>query len=131
MSTSVQTTVGEDLSGERPWGWFQCLDRGKQHQIKRIVVKPGGRLSLQKHYHRAEHWVVVHGVATVTVGERCRIIGVNDGVFIPREAVHRLENFGDAALEIIEVQYGDYLGEDDIERLDDVYGRAGAGAVRS
>jgi len=109
--------------GERPWGWFQRLDMGARHQIKRIVVKPGGRLSLQKHRHRAEHWVVVSGIATVTVGERTTVLGENESVFIPKGAVHRLENFGAQAIEIIEVQYGGYLGEDDIIRLDDVYGR--------
>lgn len=118
-----ETQAAASIDGERPWGWFQRLDKGARHQIKRIVVKPGGRLSLQKHRHRAEHWVVVSGIATVTVGERTTVLGENASVFIPKGAVHRLENFGAQAVEIIEVQYGGYLGEDDIIRLDDIYGR--------
>lgn len=126
MYDDVAEAVPAVDSGERPWGWFQQLDIGTTHQIKRIVVKPGGRLSLQKHRHRAEHWIVVRGVATVTVGARVRVVGENGAVFIPRGAVHRLENFGETGVELIEVQYGDYFGEDDIIRLDDVYGRADA-----
>jgi mannose-6-phosphate isomerase-like protein (cupin superfamily) len=92
--------------------------------VKRIVVAPGGRLSLQKHRHRAEHWVVVAGEATVTVGTGVRTVGPSEHVHIPQGAVHRLENFGNVPVHLIEVQTGSYLGEDDIERLEDIYERA-------
>ncbi len=111
-------------SGEtRPWGRFESLDRGASHQVKRITVNPGGRLSLQYHHHRAEHWVVVSGLATVTVDTQVMLLGPCQQVFIPQGAVHRLENLGDEPIEMIEVQYGHYLGEDDIVRVEDVYGR--------
>lgn len=115
----VETHAGED----RPWGRFDSLDRGKSHQVKRISVSPGGRLSLQYHHHREEHWVVVMGTATVTVGDAVKELKSAEQVHIPKGAVHRLENLTDEPLEIIEVQYGDYLGEDDIVRVEDVYGR--------
>ena len=107
----------------RPWGYYQGVDNGARYQVKRIVVKSGARLSLQKHFHRAEHWVVVKGTAEVTVGEDIRTIHENESVYIPIGGVHRLANPGKIPLELIEVQVGSYLGEDDIERLDDVYGR--------
>jgi mannose-1-phosphate guanylyltransferase / mannose-6-phosphate isomerase len=108
---------------KRPWGSFISVDRGEQHQVKRITVKPGGVLSLQYHHHRAEHWVVVRGTARVTCGEREFDLKQNESTFIPQGAVHRLENRGTEDLEIIEVQCGSYLGEDDIVRLSDSYGR--------
>jgi mannose-1-phosphate guanylyltransferase/mannose-6-phosphate isomerase len=108
----------------RPWGWYRVLDGGNGFQVKRIVVHPGGRLSLQKHRYRAEHWVVVAGEATVTVDDRRDIVRPNEHVHIPLGAVHRLENFGSTSVELIEVQSGSYLGEDDIVRLEDVYDRA-------
>jgi mannose-1-phosphate guanylyltransferase/mannose-6-phosphate isomerase len=107
----------------RPWGYYQGVDNGTRYQVKRIVVKSGARLSLQKHFHRAEHWVVVRGTAEITIGENVRSIHENESVYIPIGSVHRLANPGKIALELIEVQVGTYLGEDDIQRLDDVYGR--------
>lgn len=107
----------------RPWGYYQTADTGGRYQVKRICVHPGGRLSLQKHFHRAEHWVVVHGTAEVTVGDEVRLVHENESIYVPMGAIHRLANPGKIALELIEVQVGSYLGEDDIIRLDDVYHR--------
>jgi mannose-1-phosphate guanylyltransferase / mannose-6-phosphate isomerase len=107
----------------RPWGFYQTADLGARYQVKRICVTPGGRLSLQKHFHRSEHWVVVRGVAEVTVGDEVRLVHENESVYVPIGAVHRLANPGKIPLELIEVQVGSYLGEDDILRLDDVYHR--------
>src|SRR6185503_4806379 len=107
----------------RPWGYYQGVDAGARYQVKRIVVKSGARLSLQKHFHRAEHWVVVKGTAEVTIGEDVRTIHENESVYIPIGGVHRLANPGKIPLELIEVQVGSYLGEDDIQRLADTYGR--------
>ena len=108
----------------RPWGWYEVIDSGTGFQVKRIVVRPSGRLSLQKHHHRAEHWVVVTGHARVTIGDDVHELGPNQHAHIPLGAVHRLENFGNTPVEIIEVQHGDYLGEDDIVRIEDIYARA-------
>jgi mannose-1-phosphate guanylyltransferase / mannose-6-phosphate isomerase len=107
----------------RPWGWYQRIDIGARFQVKRIMVTPGGRLSLQKHYHRAEHWVVVKGTAEVTVDERVVLVHENEAVYLPIGAMHRLTNPGKIPLELIEVQVGSYTGEDDIIRVEDVYGR--------
>jgi mannose-1-phosphate guanylyltransferase/mannose-6-phosphate isomerase len=107
----------------RPWGYYESIDGGERFQVKRIVVVPGGKLSLQKHHHRAEHWVVVRGTAEVTVGDERRVVHENESIYIPIGSVHRLANPGRIALELIEVQTGSYLGEDDIVRLDDVYRR--------
>ena len=107
----------------RPWGWFESLGAGARFQVKRIVVKPGAALSLQSHHHRAEHWIVVEGTARVTIGEVTSLVSENQSTYIPIGALHRLENPGKIPLELIEVQSGSYLGEDDIERLDDVYAR--------
>lgn len=107
----------------RPWGAFEGIDRGPRHQVKHITVKPGAALSLQYHHHRAEHWIVVRGTAKVTCGERTFVLHENESTFIPLGTVHRLENPGKIPLEIIEVQSGSYLGEDDIVRIEDVYGR--------
>ena len=108
----------------RPWGRFESLDKGERFQVKRIVVKPGAGLSLQLHQHRAEHWVVVSGLADVTRGEEKFRLVQNESTYIPLGTPHRVENPGPELLEIIEVQSGDYLGEDDIVRLEDRYGRA-------
>jgi len=108
----------------RPWGWYDSIDAGPGFQVKRIGVKPGAALSLQKHHQRAEHWVVVRGVAEVTRGSEVFRLERNESTYIPIGEVHRLRNIGETELEIIEVQSGDYLGEDDIVRLEDVYGRA-------
>jgi mannose-1-phosphate guanylyltransferase/mannose-6-phosphate isomerase len=107
----------------RPWGFYQTADSGGRYQVKRICVHPGGRLSSQKHFHRSEHWVVVRGVAEVTVGDEVRLVHENESIYVPMGAVHRLANPGKIPLELIEVQVGSYLGEDDIIRLDDVYRR--------
>ena len=107
----------------RPWGYYDALDLGERFQVKRLVVAPGGTLSLQKHQHRCEHWVVVSGTAEVTIGEAKKIVHENESAYIPSGAVHRLSNPGKIPLELIEVQTGSYFGEDDIVRLDDVYRR--------
>ncbi|MEO6626789.1 MAG: mannose-1-phosphate guanylyltransferase/mannose-6-phosphate isomerase [Burkholderiaceae bacterium] len=107
----------------RPWGWYDSLHAGQRFQVKRIVVKPGGMLSLQMHHHRAEHWIVVSGTAKVTRGNETLLVSENESTFIPLGTQHRLENPGRVELEMIEVQSGSYLGEDDIVRFEDVYGR--------
>ncbi|WP_422027256.1 mannose-1-phosphate guanylyltransferase/mannose-6-phosphate isomerase [Pyruvatibacter mobilis] len=107
----------------RPWGFYEGLDTGERHQVKHLMIKPGAAISLQMHHHRAEHWVVVNGTARVTVGDDTRLLSENESVYIPIGATHRLENPGKMPLSIIEVQSGSYLGEDDIVRFDDVYGR--------
>ena len=107
----------------RPWGYYQTIDLGDRHQVKRIVVRPNGRLSSQKHFHRAEHWVVVRGSAEVTINGEIKALHENESIFLPMGAVHRLANPGKIDLELIEVQTGSYLGEDDIVRFDDVYNR--------
>lgn len=114
---ALHTTV------HRPWGSYRGVDQGPRFQVKRIVVKPGERLSLQMHYHRAEHWIVVEGTALVTRGDEQLFVYENQSVYIPMGTVHRLENPGKMPLHLIEVQSGGYLGEDDIVRLEDVYGR--------
>jgi mannose-1-phosphate guanylyltransferase/mannose-6-phosphate isomerase len=108
----------------RPWGWYDSIDHGPRHQVKRILVKPGASLSLQMHHHRAEHWIVVSGTAEVTVGDKVILLAENQSTYIPLGATHRLRNPGKLPLEIIEVQSGSYLGEDDIVRFEDTYGRA-------
>lgn len=107
----------------RPWGDYDSIDHSDRYQVKRITVKPGAQLSLQRHHHRAEHWIVVKGSALVTCDDKKFLLGENQSTYIPVGAVHRMENPGKIPLELIEVQSGSYLGEDDIERLDDVYGR--------
>lgn len=107
----------------RPWGWYESIDEGERYQVKHIMVRPGARLSLQKHFHRAEHWVVVNGTAEVEVDETRRLISENESIYVPIGAVHRLANPGKVPLNLIEVQSGTYLGEDDIVRLQDVYAR--------
>jgi mannose-1-phosphate guanylyltransferase / mannose-6-phosphate isomerase len=120
----VAPAVTEDhLKVHRPWGSYQALDQGERFQVKRIVVKQGGRLSLQLHHHRAEHWVVVRGTARVTIGDQVTLLHENESIYVPSGARHRLENPGKMDLELIEVQTGSYLGEDDIVRLDDDYHR--------
>ncbi len=107
----------------RPWGWYDSIDNGPRFQVKRIMVKPGASLSLQKHHHRAEHWIVVSGTAEVTNGDQVLLLTENQSTYIPVGQVHRLANPGKVPLEIIEVQSGSYLGEDDIVRFEDTYGR--------
>ena len=115
----------------RPWGWYDSIDMGERFQVKRIMVKPKASLSLQMHHHRAEHWIVVSGTAEVTNGDQVILLGENQSTYIPLGQVHRLRNPGAIPLEIIEVQSGSYLGEDDIVRFKDDYGRTAqaSGAV--
>jgi len=133
-SQEVKAIVGELQRAERsehtlhrqvhrPWGWYDSIDSGPRFQVKRIMVKPGASLSLQKHHHRAEHWIVVSGTAEVTNGDQVILLGENQSTYIPLGQVHRLANPGKVPLEIIEVQSGSYLGEDDIVRFEDNYGR--------
>ncbi len=107
----------------RPWGWYDSVDEGERFKVKRIMVKPGASLSLQMHHHRAEHWIVVKGVAHVTNGDQTIVLQENQSTYIPQGQTHRLANYGSEPLEIIEVQSGSYLGEDDIVRFEDTYGR--------
>ena len=128
----IVTRLGREQRGEhalhrkvhRPWGWYDSIDNGPRHQVKRIMVKPGASLSLQMHHHRAEHWIVVNGTAEVTNGDKVILLGENQSTYIPLGQTHRLRNPGKVPLEIIEVQSGSYLGEDDIVRFEDTYGRA-------
>jgi mannose-1-phosphate guanylyltransferase/mannose-6-phosphate isomerase len=118
-----RTEPDHHTTGYRPWGNYRTVDAGERFQVKRITVKPGAKLSLQKHYHRAEHWVVVHGTAMVQRGEERMLVRENESVYIPIGTEHRLENPGKVPLQLIEVQSGPYLGEDDIVRIEDTYGR--------
>ncbi len=113
----------ENLTTHRPWGTFTILEEGNRYKIKRIVVDPGQRLSLQMHYHRSEHWIVIKGTAKVTIGDKEMLVHENESIYVPKSETHRLENPGKVALELIEVQVGEYVGEDDIVRFDDIYGR--------
>ena len=108
----------------RPWGSFTILDEGEGFKVKRISVNPSHKLSLQYHHHRSEHWTVIQGEATVTVGESTKPVKINESVYIPLKEKHALANEGEELMQLIEVQLGDYLGEDDIVRLEDRYGRA-------
>lgn len=123
LKTVAPEVTDNHLQVHRPWGSYQSLDIAERHQVKRIVVKAGGRLSLQKHHHRSEHWIVVRGAARVTVDDLVKIVHENESVYIPIGATHRLENPGKINLELIEVQTGSYLGEDDIIRIEDDYRR--------
>ncbi|MDR4305960.1 mannose-1-phosphate guanylyltransferase/mannose-6-phosphate isomerase [Chelatococcus sambhunathii] len=124
LKASHRKLTEDHLQSFRPWGNYRSLDMGVRHQVKRIVVKPGGRLSLQKHHHRSEHWIVVRGTADVTVAGQVKTLHENESIYIPIGAIHRMENPGKIDLEIIEVQTGSYLGEDDIIRTEDIYNRA-------
>ncbi|MGJ4932462.1 mannose-1-phosphate guanylyltransferase/mannose-6-phosphate isomerase [Bradyrhizobium sp. HKCCYLS2038] len=123
LKTVAPEVTEAHIKVHRPWGSYQSVDNGERHQVKRIIVKPGQRLSLQKHYHRSEHWIVVRGAARVTVNEMVKTVHENESIYIPMGAVHRLENPGKILLELIEVQTGSYLGEDDIIRIEDDYRR--------
>ncbi|BAM88540.1 putative mannose-1-phosphate guanyltransferase [Bradyrhizobium oligotrophicum S58] len=123
LKTVAPEVTEAHIKVHRPWGSYQSVDNGERHQVKRIIVKPGQRLSLQKHYHRSEHWIVVRGAARVTVNETVKTVHENESIYIPMGAVHRLENPGKILLELIEVQTGSYLGEDDIIRIEDDYRR--------
>jgi mannose-1-phosphate guanylyltransferase/mannose-6-phosphate isomerase len=123
LTAAGRKEATEHVKVWRPWGAYESIDDGSRHQVKRITVNPGSKLSLQSHFHRAEHWVVVSGTARVTVGETVSVLGENQSVYIPLGEVHRLENPGRIPLDLIEVQVGSYLGEDDIVRYEDVYNR--------
>jgi mannose-1-phosphate guanylyltransferase/mannose-6-phosphate isomerase len=112
------------MTETRPWGSFTILDEGDGFKVKRISVKPAEKLSLQYHHHRSEHWTVIQGEATVTIGESTKPVKINESVYIPLKEKHALANEGEELMQLIEVQLGDYLGEDDIVRLEDRYGRA-------
>lgn len=116
--------IFEAESNHRPWGHYESLMIGQRFQVKAIFVRPGGILSLQSHLHRSEHWVVVEGCARVTVDDTVQLVSENQSIYVPLGAVHRMENPGKTPLTLIEVQSGPYLGEDDIIRYEDAYGRA-------
>jgi len=124
LKAAGRTEIDTHRKVYRPWGWYDSIDSGARFQVKRIVVKPGAALSLQLHHHRAEHWVVVTGTAKVTRGDEIFIVSENESTYIPLGVKHRLENPGKVPLEIIEIQSGTYLGEDDIVRFEDSYGRS-------
>ena len=124
LKTSERSELDQHREVYRPWGKYDCIDAGDRYQVKRITVLPGAKLSLQKHHHRAEHWIVVRGCARVTKGEEVILLSENQSTYIPLGEVHALENPGKIPLELIEVQSGSYLGEDDIIRLEDKYGRS-------
>lgn len=124
ITAKGETEAGAHREVQRPWGKYLSIDIGSRHQVKRITVKPGGVLSLQKHFHRAEHWVVVRGTAEVTRNEETIIVHENESIYLPIGCVHRMANPGKIPLEIIEVQVGSYLGEDDIIRIEDIYRRS-------
>jgi mannose-1-phosphate guanylyltransferase / mannose-6-phosphate isomerase len=124
LKETAPKVTEEHLKVHRPWGSYQSIDQGARFQVKRIVVKQGGRLSLQMHHHRAEHWIVVRGTARVTINDDVKVVHENESVYIPIGAQHRLENPGKIDLELIEVQTGSYLGEDDIVRIEDDYRRS-------
>ncbi|MDI6802120.1 MAG: mannose-1-phosphate guanylyltransferase/mannose-6-phosphate isomerase [Thermodesulfovibrionales bacterium] len=123
LEQAKRKEVAEHVTTYRPWGSYTVLEEGSRYKIKRIAVNPDARLSLQKHLHRSEHWVVVKGTAKVTIGDKEIFIHENESVYVPKSTLHRLENPGKVPLEIIEVQNGEYVGEDDIVRIDDEYGR--------
>lgn len=123
LKTLKRTESSSHRKVFRPWGWYDSIDFGQRFQVKHIVVNPGASLSLQMHHHRAEHWVVVSGTAKVTRGEETLLVSENQSTYIPLGTLHRLENPGRLPLEMIEVQSGSYLGEDDIVRFEDIYGR--------
>ena len=121
LETQQRTEKNLHRKVPRPWGWYDSVDEGERFKVKRIQVKPGASLSLQMHHHRAEHWVVVKGIAEITNGDQIITLKENQSTFIPQGQTHRLVNPGIEPLEIIEVQSGSYLGEDDIVRFDDTY----------
>jgi len=124
LSTDSRSEPEIHRKVHRPWGWYDSIDEGDNFKVKRIMVKPGASISLQKHHHRAEHWIVVRGRGRITCDDQVLDLGPNQSTYIPLGSVHRLANPGQEPLEIIEVQSGNYLGEDDIVRFEDNYGRA-------
>ena len=125
QSSSALVSESRKSGFERAWGKFVSIEKGEGYQVKRLTVDVGKRISLQKHLHRSEHWVIVSGVAKVTLDDDNIILKKNESTYIPIGAIHRLENYGKIPLEVIEVQNGEYLGEDDIERFEDDFGRVG------
>jgi mannose-1-phosphate guanylyltransferase/mannose-6-phosphate isomerase len=123
LNENSRTEALQNRKVHRPWGHYDLLHDGPGFLVKSLVINPGAAISLQRHHKRAEHWVVVRGVATVTRGDECFDLGENQSTYIPVGMIHRLENRGSAQLEIVEVQSGSYLGEDDIERFSDIYKR--------
>jgi len=123
LSRQGKKETVEHVTTYRPWGQYIILEEGLRHKVKRIVVDPLQRLSLQMHYHRSEHWIVVRGTAKATIGSEEQLVHENESVYVPKSTVHRLENPGKVPLELIEVQVGEYVGEDDIVRFEDIYGR--------
>jgi mannose-1-phosphate guanylyltransferase/mannose-6-phosphate isomerase len=124
LKESNRREHAQHLRNLRPWGYFESLTTDTRFQVKLLNVKPGAKLSLQMHYHRSEHWTVVQGTAKVTIGNTERLLGENESIYIPATQWHRLENPGKIPLEVIEVQVGSYLAEDDIVRSDDIYSRS-------
>ena len=124
LTVQGRSEVTAQKTVHRPWGHYSTIQEGERFQVKQITVKPGARLSLQMHHHRAEHWVVVNGTAKVVRGDETEILGENQSTYIPLGTRHRLENPGLTPLHIIEIQSGSYLGEDDIVRFEDDFGRA-------
>jgi mannose-1-phosphate guanylyltransferase/mannose-6-phosphate isomerase len=124
LEAKKRAELGLHRKVHRPWGWYDSIDEAERFKVKRIMVKPGASLSLQKHHHRAEHWIVVKGTAEVTCGSKVILLTENQSTYIPLGEMHRLANPGNIPLEIIEVQSGSYLGEDDILRFEDTYGRS-------
>ena len=123
LSKNKRPEVEDHARVHRPWGWYEPIDSGANHQVKILTINPGGKLSLQSHKHRSEHWVVVRGAARVTLDKDVRHLSENESIYVPAGTIHRLENPGKTPTQIIEVQTGSYFGEDDIVRLDDIYGR--------
>ena len=119
--TNAINTIGQTY--QRPWGSYTTLAQENGFQVKILTINPGGQLSLQRHFQRAEHWVVVAGEPTLTLNDTKKVYHRNESIFIPTKAVHRIENFTQHLCQLVEVQIGDYLGEDDIERLEDIYER--------
>jgi mannose-1-phosphate guanylyltransferase/mannose-6-phosphate isomerase len=115
--------ASEHLTTYRPWGSYTVLEQGPKYKIKRVVVNPGEKISLQKHSHRSEHWVIVRGTAKIVIGNEEILVHENESAYVPKSTLHRLENEGEIPVEIIEVQNGEYLEEDDIERFSDIYSR--------
>ena len=117
----MQNTIG--IIYKRPWGSYETLVISENYQVKKIIVKPGQKLSFQKHFKRSEHWIIIEGTPIVTLGDNKKEFMKNDHIFIPKEYFHRIENQNSHDVVFIEVQHGEYLGEDDIVRIDDIYGR--------
>ena len=124
LAANRRNEAEHHLTVHRPWGSYETLHMSERYQVKQIVVEPGASLSLQRHHHRAEHWIVVKGTARVTIDSEAKLLTENQSIYVPLGAVHRLENPGLIPLTLIEVQSGPYLGEDDIVRIEDIYARA-------